>query len=143
MRPVTPLSTELQEGLGGASCLPDTCGCLVTTRMNEIPLSYSGLERRAFSGGPRPPRHLYLPRPASIFSHVLAYPETEPGRKWGGVDVAGGAGGINAGREGLELCVSWMKVHLWPPTPQENRLGWAVPWTGFILKECLKSLSLN
>lgn len=70
----TVFSTELQEGEGCASHLPDLCGCLITSVRERTPFV---LFRSAKMGPPQegqdhPSLSSYISGSASIFSHILA-----------------------------------------------------------------------
>lgn len=43
-------------------------------------------------------------------------------------DIIGSETGSSSGREDVELCVLWIKLHLWPLSPQET--GWAGQYHG-------------
>lgn len=90
----TLFSTELQEGEGCASHLPDLCGCLITSvrERTELPLSYSdlrrwGLLRRAKTT----PLCLltFLVLPLSFHTSLLAARQS-----WGGSSYVGVSGAV-------------------------------------------------
>lgn len=153
----TPFSPELLEGGHCASCLPDPCGCLITTMSGWDSLCPIQIwEDRAFSGRPMPPLCLLtLLAPAAIFSHILAYCYTELGRKRVSVGVSRAfqkweRKWLRKGRCG-GLC-SVDQIAFVAPQSSGDGVSWAVPWTeegiyslnwpGRILELVMRGLSL-
>lgn len=124
----TLFSTELQEGDSCASHLPDLCGCLITSVREQLPLSYSDLQRWGLVRKAKTtPLCLltFLVLPLSFRTSLLAARQS-----WGGssyVGVSGAEVREEMAQEGkVWSCVSCAFI---APQSSGDGVSWAVPRT--------------